>query len=362
MGPQCSVKRCDGCVHGACAITTLGKSCTCDYGWVNQIHVPGFDPHLGPCNIIWKCVEPCVHGSCPHDPYKCECTPPYVGTECDMIQCPKCCPPQTCNCSNLNDIKCLKDWHHDCCLLKSCFRGDTLVHTARGLVPIESIQEGDMVVTRHEGDDPSVTYLRRVDQVRKRLVPATDLVVFRMHNEDIWVTPDHPFFEIGTRSWVSATNVTTAHSLHTVKGKAVKLQHHLKASQLFTASKQAGLVAVYDLSIDEYDRYSVGRDGLLVASCNNSDDLTTRDKQVWGEVAHPNFLSSLNGKQAGQVRNLPLLTNTSRNCLYSDKSGLVTNSKHVSSKNKQQTRKNNSNNFLNLSKIPLVNVIPSFQV
>lgn len=117
-----------------------------------------------------------------------------------MIQCPKCCPPQTCDCSNPNDVKCLPSWHHDCCLVKSCFRGDTLVHTAKGLVPIESIKEGDMVVTRHEGDDPSVTYLRRVDQVRKRLVPAKDLVVFRMHDEDIWVTPDHPFFESETRS------------------------------------------------------------------------------------------------------------------------------------------------------------------
>ena len=177
------------------------------------------------------------------------------------------------------------------------------MHTAKGLVPIESIKEGDMVVTRHEGDDPSVTYLRRVDQVRKRLVPARDLVVFRMHDEDIWVTPDHPFFEIGTRSWMNAKKVTTSHSLHTLKGKAVKLKDHLKASQLYTSSEKAGLVAVYDLSVDEYDRYSVGKEGFLVASCNDSDDLMTRDKQVWGEAAHPVFLSSLDGKEAGKVRN-----------------------------------------------------------
>lgn len=178
-----------------------------------------------------------------------------------------------------------------------------MVHTAKGLVPIESIKEGDMVVTRHEGDDPSVSYLRRVDQVRKRLVPARDLVVFRMNDEDIWVTPDHPFFEIGRSSWMNAKDVTTSHSLHTLKGKAVKLRQHLTASQLYTSSEGAGLVAVYDLSVDEYDRYSVGKDGLLVSSCNDSDDLMTRDKQVWGEVAHPNFLSSSDGKEEGRVRN-----------------------------------------------------------
>ena len=302
MGPQCSVKTCDGCEHGACDVTPIGKRCTCDYGWNSQYHVPGFDPQHGPCSIIRYCVEPCKHGSCPHDPFKCECTPPYVGTECDTIQCPKCCPPQTCDCSDPNNVRCLPTWHHDCCLLKSCFREDTLVHTAKGLVPIESIKEGDMVVTRHEGDDPSVSYLRRVDQVRKRLVPAKDLVVFRMHDEDIWVTKDHPFFEIGTRSWLNAKDVTTSHSLHALKGKALKLKQHLMSSQLYTSSEDAGLVPVYDLSVDEYDRYSVGKDGLLVASCNDSTDLMTRDKQVWGEVAHPQFLSSLDEKEVDKVK------------------------------------------------------------
>lgn len=220
-------------------------------------------------------------------------------------------------------------------MLKSCFRGDTLVHTAKGLVPIESIKEGDMVVTRHEGDDPSVTYLRRVDQVRKRLVPAKDLVVFRMNDEDIWVTPDHQFFEIGTRSWVNAKKVTTSHSLHTIKGKAVKLKHHVKASQLFTSSGEAGLVAVYDLSVDEYDRYSVGRDGFLVASCNDSDDLTTRDKQVWGEEGHPVFLSSLDEKEAGKVRNFTTILKLMQKRFifpqpfpYSAKSRFVISSEH----------------------------------
>ena len=167
------------------------------------------------------------------------------------------------------------------------------MHTARGLVPIETIKEGDMVVTRHEGDDPSVTHLRRVDQVRKRLVPTKDLVVFRMPDEDIWVTRDHPFFETETGSWMSAVNVTTSHSLQGLKGKMVKLQHHLKASQLLASSNEASLVAVYDLSVHEYDRYSVGKDGLLVSACNDSIDLVKRDKQVWGEAAHPSFVSSL---------------------------------------------------------------------
>lgn len=297
MGPQCSEKTCDGCVHGRCHLAPLGKSCACDAGWANQVHVPGFDPLHGPCTIIRYCMVPCVHGACLHDPYRCECSSAqYVGTECDTIRCPKCCPPETCDCSTLANIHCRPTWHHDCCLLKSCFRGDTLVHTARGMVPIETIKEGDMVVTRHEGDDSSVTYLRRVDQVRKQFVPKIDLVVFRTHEEDIWVTRDHPFFETVTGKWMSAVNVTTSHSLQGLNGKMVKLKNHLKASQLLTSADESGLVAVYDLSVDEYDRYAVGKDGLLVSACNNSDDLEHRDKQVWGEAAHPKFDSSSVGE------------------------------------------------------------------
>ena len=303
MGPQCSVPTCDGCAHGRCHHGPKGKVCACDSGWMNEpLPVPGFDPTHGPCTKVRYCMEPCVHGGCPSDPYTCVCTAPYVGTHCDAMQCPKCCPPETCDCTDPNKAQCRPTWHHDCCLLKSCFRGDTLVHTDKGLVPIESIKEGDMVVTRHEGDDPSVTYLRRVDQVRKRLVPTKVLVVFRMQNEDIWVTPDHPFFEIGTGNWISAVNVTTSHSLQGLQGKTVKLQHQLKASQLLASSGEDSLVAVYDLSVDEYDRYTVGNEGLLVSSCNDSIVLANRDKQVWGESAHPGFLSDLHGKQTVEVR------------------------------------------------------------
>lgn len=101
---------------------------------------------------------------------------------------------------------------------------------------------------------------------------------------------------------MNAKDVTTSHSLHALKGKALKLKQHLMSSQLYTSSEDAGLVPVYDLSVDEYDRYSVGKDGLLVASCNDSTDLMTRDKQVWGEVAHPQFLSSLDEKEVDKVK------------------------------------------------------------
>ena len=62
----------------------------------------------------------------------------------------------------------------------------------------------------------------------------------------------------------------------------VKIQKHLTASELLPSADENELVAVFDLSVNEYDRYSVGKKGILTASCNSTDDLKTRDKQVWG--------------------------------------------------------------------------------
>lgn len=255
------------------------KKCRCDEGWANEIHVPGFNVFFGPCTKVKLCLQPCVHGSCPNDPYECECDGVYTGKECDRIQCPVCCPPLTCDCSKPKRPKCLPSWHHDCCLVKSCFTGDTLVHTANGMVPIEKIEEGDLVIVRHEDDAPTISYLRRVDQVRKRLFPARDLIMFQTEDEVIKVTPDHHFFESLSNSWMSAKKIKTSHLLQALDGKMVKIQKHLTAS---ASADENELVAVFDLSVNEYDRYSVGKKGILTASCNSTDDLKTRDKQVWG--------------------------------------------------------------------------------
>ena len=50
-------------------------------------------------------------------------------------------------------------------------------------------------------------------------------------------------------------------------------------------------IPVYDLSVREYDRYAVGREGLLASGCNTSSALLNRDKQVWGTLARPLFSS-----------------------------------------------------------------------
>ena len=179
-------------------------------------------------------------------------------------------------------------------MVKSCFRGDTLVQTSKGLVAIEDVKVGDMVVTRHEGDDPGVTYVRRVDQVRKRFVSPRDLVVIQTPSQNIWVTYNHPFYDEGKQTWVAADNVTTSSSLQAISGQSVALRGKASALHLMADNGEAKqVVPVYDLSVHEYDRYAIGNEGLLAASCNNTDALLSRDKQMWGAAAHPVFARDL---------------------------------------------------------------------
>ncbi|EDO44736.1 predicted protein [Nematostella vectensis] len=48
-------------------------------------------------------------------------------------------------------------------------------------------------------------------------------------------------------------------------------------------------IPVYDLAVREYDRYAVGRGGIMASSCDSPVTLQTRDKQIWGAMARPQF-------------------------------------------------------------------------
>ena len=56
----------------------------------------------------------------------------------------------------------------------------------------------------------------------------------------------------------------------------------MEASQLLASSNGDNVTTVYDLSVYEYDRYSIGKAGLLVSSCNQLVDLKARDTAMWG--------------------------------------------------------------------------------
>ena len=89
----------------------------------------------------------------------------------------------------------------------ACFAGGTLVHTKNGLVPIEQIQVGDWVLSKHEGGEGEREYKR----VTKTFVHE-DREVIRIAcggNEcyqNIIVTPEHPIWVQG-KGWRAANKI-----------------------------------------------------------------------------------------------------------------------------------------------------------
>jgi hypothetical protein len=92
----------------------------------------------------------------------------------------------------------------------ACFAGGTLVHTKEGLKPIETIQVGDWVLSKHESGEGEREY-KRVTQTFKHEDREVMLVTIggkqpdseerRYH--DFVVTPEHPIWVQG-KGWKPA--------------------------------------------------------------------------------------------------------------------------------------------------------------
>lgn len=95
----------------------------------------------------------------------------------------------------------------------SGFVAGTLVHTDKGLVPIEQLKVGDMVLSKHESDDGEQAYKRVIKTFKsaekKPVVKVTiDGEKGEMH---LFCTPNHPFwtfYDVDIDwSWQAAINL-----------------------------------------------------------------------------------------------------------------------------------------------------------
>ncbi|MES2946523.1 MAG: polymorphic toxin-type HINT domain-containing protein [Pseudomonadota bacterium] len=120
----------------------------------------------------------------------------------------------------------------------ACFAAGTLLHTQGGLKPIEKIQVGDMVLSKHESGEGERAYKR----VTKTFVHEDEVLVSLGYGEwdddkgTVWgerllVTPNHPIWvegkgwkEAGTmRSTLKPTKLETLEGSNVRSGYAFKL-------------------------------------------------------------------------------------------------------------------------------------------
>ncbi len=148
-----------------------------------------------------------------------------------------------------------------------CFEAQTEIWTARGLVPIEEIEEGDLVIATDEST--GVHSLRRVKETFSRLgapIVALTLLIGGAQAETLKTTEEHPFYVSG-RGWVPAQNLKPGEVVQTLTTGTGRSANDGSAGQVaevalveFTSRR----ATVYNFEVEGVHTYRVGANGVLV--------------------------------------------------------------------------------------------------
>ena len=128
----------------------------------------------------------------------------------------------------------------------ACFIAGTMVLTTAGLVAIEKIKAGDVVISTNpdtlETAEKTVleTYVRQVDT----------LVHLTINGEEIVTTDNHPFYVQG-RGFIEAGKLFVGDKLISVNGEDLVIEE-------FFIEKTAEPVDVYNFQVEDYHTYFVG--------------------------------------------------------------------------------------------------------
>jgi len=134
----------------------------------------------------------------------------------------------------------------------ACFPAGTPVRTATGLVAIERVCIGDLVLSRDERTGE--TSLKRV--MRTMVHRTEELVHVRIADDIITATVDHPF-RVAGRGWVAAGELAAGDTLYLADGG--------RASIVSIVREQlASPVDVYNLEVEDFHTYFVASTGIWV--------------------------------------------------------------------------------------------------
>ena len=163
-----------------------------------------------------------------------------------------------------------------------CFVEGTMVLTAAGLVAIESIAVGDMVIAT----DPE-TGETAEKQVKNTFVNETEeLAHVFVDGEEIVCTPGHKFYA-AEKGWTSAIKLRAGDQLQLVNGEYVtveKVQHELLEEP----------VKVYNFEVEDFHTYYVGADVQVLVhnkKCGGKTRLPKKDGHWDGEAGNSNWIS-----------------------------------------------------------------------
>jgi hypothetical protein len=139
---------------------------------------------------------------------------------------------------------------------KDCLAPGTKIMTAAGLVSVEEIQIGDLVLTQ-DVESGEVTYK---PVIQTTLRPKTKLVKIQADDFVIEASGGHPFWVAG-EGWVKARELTPGTELHCASGTA----------RIISVEKDGREIETHNLIIADFNTYFIGKQHVL------SHDNTVRD-------------------------------------------------------------------------------------
>jgi hypothetical protein len=141
-----------------------------------------------------------------------------------------------------------------------------MVLTAAGLVAIEKIKAGDVVIstdpdTLETAEKPVLeTYVRQVDK----------LVHLTINGEEIVTTVDHPFYVQG-KGFINAGNLLVGDRLVSVNGEDLSVDDCYIEECDFPTT-------VYNFQVEDYHTYFVGQSAVWVHNANYDEAVTYLSK------------------------------------------------------------------------------------
>ena len=158
----------------------------------------------------------------------------------------------------------------------NCFVRGTPVLTAAGLVPIDALKPGTLVLT----GDPATGITAYRPVLRTMVHKATELVHVRVAGETITCTPNHPFWVVG-KGWTSAGELAAGDSLQLASGQRADITS-------FTREKLGVPVDVYNIEVADYHTYFVASAGVWVHNCGGeAPEVGTKVFRAWGGDSGP---------------------------------------------------------------------------
>jgi hypothetical protein len=131
----------------------------------------------------------------------------------------------------------------------SCFAKGTVVWTERGLLPIETIEPGDRVLSQ-EPDSGELAFKVVTDTTVRPPAEASTLSIL---GESITTTLGHPLWVTG-QGWEMAKQVKPGDQLHGVHGVLV----------VSTIDRLPNKIEAHNLIVEDFGTYFVGNCGVLV--------------------------------------------------------------------------------------------------